>query len=255
MTWDPFRYLRFDDERTRPARDLLARITIEAPTTVVDLGCGPGNSTALLAARWPAASVLGVDLDPAMLDEAPRRCATATFERGDVATWTPRAPVDVLFSNATLQWLPDHGALLPRLWSLVAQGGALAIQMPRNYDSPTHTEMARVARSGPWSDKLERVGRGAPVSEPAFYYDVLAELAPRVDVWETTYEHALDGPEAVVDWVRATGLRLYLEPLDEPERAAFLDRYTEAIRLAYPRRPNGRSLLSFRRLFLVAHAA
>ncbi|MBI5367656.1 MAG: trans-aconitate 2-methyltransferase [Planctomycetes bacterium] len=253
MAWDPGQYLKFEEERTQPARDLLARVPTVRPARVADLGCGPGNSTALLAARWPAAEVEGVDLDERMLAEARARDPRTRWVRADVRNWRPAQPVDVLFSNATLQWLPDHAALWPALLAQVAPEGVLAVQMPRNYADPTHRLMAEIAAAGPWAARLAERARTVPVHPPAFYYDLLAPRVRRVELWETQYLHVLPGPDDVVEWVKGTGLRPYLAPLDEPERATFLARYRAAIAAAYPPQPDGRVLFPFRRLFVIAH--
>jgi trans-aconitate 2-methyltransferase len=255
MPWDPALYLRFEQYRTRPPQELLARVDVEEPRTVVDLGCGPGNSTMLLVARWPGAQVVGVDSDDAMLAEATRRHPGGTWEKGDVATWEPQSAVDVLFSNATLHWLPDHPRLVRRLFGFVAEGGALAVAMPNNYAAPGHTLIDKVLSEGPWRASGLCLERHQTVCAPDVYYDALAGMASRVDLWETQYHHVLDRADDVVTWMSATGLRPTLEALGEEDRRAFLAAYTDAIRASFGRRADGRVLFAFRRLFFVAKRA
>jgi trans-aconitate 2-methyltransferase len=255
MSWHPERYLAFDDHRTRPAADLLARVPLRTPDRVVDLGCGPGNSTALLTERWPAAAVIGVDSAPAMLAKARERGVAADWLEADIAIWAPDAPVDLLFSNAALQWLPDHSTLLPRLLGCLRPGGVLAVQMPRNFQAPSHVAMRELAANGPWAARLEGVLRAEPVASPAWYHDLLGPRAATLDIWQTEYLQALDGEDPVLRWTEATALRPVLQALDETEAAAFRQAYAARLREAYPRRPDGRTLYPFQRLFMVATAA
>jgi trans-aconitate 2-methyltransferase len=248
--WNPSQYLKFADERTRPAADLLARVPLAAPATIVDLGCGPGNSTAPLARRWPGARIVGVDNSAAMLEQARRDHPDWTWELADIGQWAPAAPVDLIFANASLHWVPDHPRLFPRLLGHVARGGALAVQMPRNFGEPSHTLMHEIAEDARWRDRLAGAVR-RPVAEPAVYYDLLAPLARRLDLWETAYMHVLDGPAAILEWVRGTGLRPYLDPLDKAEQADFTARYLAALGAAYRPRADGKILFPFRRLFLI----
>jgi len=255
MSWQPQRYLAFDDHRTRPAADLLARVPLAAPERVVDLGCGPGNSTALLTGRWPDATVTGVDHAATMLAAARERGIAADWLEADIATWMPDEPVDLLFSNAALQWLPDHQTLLPRLLGHVRPGGVLAVQMPRNFQAPVHVLLREHAAGGPWASKLEGVLLAEPVASPAWYYDLLAARTTALDIWQAVYLQALDGEDAVLRWTEATGMRPALEALDEPSAAAFKEGYAARLREAYPRRPDGKTLFPFQRLFIVATAA
>ena len=251
--WNPALYRRFEDERTRPARDLLARVAFTQASRVVDIGCGPGNSTELLVERFPAARVFGTDTSEAMLQSARERLPRCEFESSDVSTWQPDAPPDVIFANAVLQWVPNHTGLLPRLFSQLAPGGVLALQMPDNMSEPSHRLMRDVASLSAWADAIgDAAAARAPILPAADYYDLLAPSAQHVEIWRTTYHHPLASPAAIVDWLRATGLRPFLEPLSEPQRSGFLREYEARIAKAYPSRVDGKSLLAFPRLFIVA---
>jgi trans-aconitate 2-methyltransferase len=251
--WNPAHYLTFADLRRRPAADLLARVPLAAPRRVADLGCGPGNTARLLAARWPDAELTGVDGSEAMLARAAAEGPPgARWLRADLATWRADAPFDLLFSNAAYQWLEGHGALFPRLLDDLAPGGALAIQMPRNSDAPSHALMREVAASGPWAARLAGALRDEPVAPPETYHRLLAPLAAAVDVWETTYLQALEGPDPVLSWTRGTALLPVAGRLDPEEYASFLAEYGARLRAAYPPEPDGRTLFPFRRLFIVA---
>lgn len=265
--WNPLLYSRFEDERTRPAAELLARVPLDAPRHVVDLGCGPGNSTELLAKRYPAARIVGIDTSPAMLAAARARLPTLAFERGDIAEWSAAEPVDLLFANASLQWVPDHERLIPRLLESLAPGGVAAVQMPDNLDEPSHVLMRATAAdprfAPPLGDasavraRIPPAVRGRILPEararilPAHeYYDLAAPLAD-VDIWRTTYYHPMSGPEAIVEWLRATGLKPFLEPLSPELQRVFLEDYERRIDAAYPVRGDGKRLLAFPRLFLI----
>jgi trans-aconitate 2-methyltransferase len=255
-TWDPNQYLKFSDHRLRPALDLLAQIALEAPRSVYDLGCGPGNITHLIAERWPGATVTGLDSSAEMLAKARRDFPKLELVQADIASWSPPAPADLLFTNATLQWLEDHERLLPRLVGQLASGGILAVQMPRNHRSPSHTLIEEAAAAGPWSAGLAAVRRRS-VDAPEFYYRLLASRTKRLDIWETEYLQVLPptgpgGENAVVAWTKGTSLRPYFDALDEPERTSFLDAYRTRIAAAYPAQPDGSTLLPFKRIFIVA---
>ena len=251
--WSAGQYLLFEEERTRPAGDLLARIPDGARRRIVDLGCGPGNSTELLARRFPDAEILGVDSSDEMLAKARARLPHVTFEKADIAYWRAAAPCDLIFANAVLQWIPGHIALMARLISQLAPGGSLAIQTPDNLDEPTHALMRKVAARAPFRDKLgEASAAREPIGAFVDYYTALAPHCAAIDLWRTTYVHVLSGPDAIVEWVKGTGLRPYLAPLDPEERTAFLAQYRDEVAIAYPLQPDGRALLPFPRLFVVA---
>jgi trans-aconitate 2-methyltransferase len=251
--WSAEQYLKFEDERTRPARDLLAQIPLTAPGKVVDLGCGPGNSTELLVRRWPDASVVGIDTSADMLRQARERLPGRKFVEANIAHWAPSAGTDVIFANAVFQWVPDHIRHLGRLIGGLAQGGALAVQMPDNLDEPTHIMMREVAFQEPWRAQLAKAAELRDVLPKAgVYYDALRPLCSRLEIWHTVYNHALDDAGQIVEWVKGTGLRPFVEPLDLPARKAYLAAYTARIAAAYPPQADGKVLLRFPRLFIVA---
>jgi len=249
-SWNPTQYLRFGAERLQPAIDLIGRLTHPAPRRVVDLGCGAGNALPLLAARFPGAEVVGVDGSPEMLAKA--ASSGFTTEQADIATWEPAEKVDVIFSNAALQWLPDHARLFPRLLSCLAPGGMLAVQMPAMDDTPARRLQLETARSGPWAASVASVATVRPVPVPGVYYELLRPLAPRLELWVTEYVHQLQGPDPVMQWFKGSSLQPYLDAMPEPMRPDFLAAYAEAIRPHYPPQQDGVTLLSFRRLFLIA---
>ncbi|OIQ96582.1 trans-aconitate 2-methyltransferase [mine drainage metagenome] len=252
MTWNPRQYLRYGDQRLRPALELLARIPLEAPAGIVDLGCGPGNVTPYLQARWPEARLTGVDSSAEMLEAAGAALPGAAWIQADAAAWRPETPPDLIYANASLHWLDDHAALFPRLFGLLAPGGVLAVQMPRNFQAPSHTEMRALAANGPWRDRLAPLLRPDPVAAPAFYWDLLRPLGAAVDIWETEYLQGLRGEDAVLQWMLGTSLKPLADALPPDQRALFLERLGARLALAYPRRNDGLTLYPFRRLFLVA---
>lgn len=250
--WNPDLYRRFEDERTRPARDLLARVPLESPRRVVDLGCGPGNSTELLVERFPGADVVGIDNSPSMLHSARERLPGCRFELADIGTWTPTQAPDLIYANAALQWVGDHERLLPRLLSLLAPGGVLAVQMPDNRDEPTHRAMRELAAQAPYAALIGDVSKlRTELLGLDGYYDLLAPISGSLDLWLTAYQHPMDSPARIVEWVRGTGLKPFVDPLPEPERAQFLAAYEQRIAESYPPRADGRWLLAFPRLFFV----
>ena len=253
-TWDPATYLRFGDERTRPSHDLVARIRIDAPRTVIDLGCGPGNSTQVLRARWPGAQLTGLDSSPDMIAAARATHPDQHWLLGDMQVWEGDGPYDLVFSNAALQWAHGHAALVDRWFRMVAPGGALAFQMPSGRYAPVRQLMERVADDPAWEPRMRTARRALTMEEPHVYYDALAPLARSIDMWETEYYHVLDSAAAIVSWMTGTGLRPYLDALaTQDERARFATRLTALVEEAYPRRADGTVLFPFRRLFLIAY--
>ena len=251
MAWEPDRYLQFADERLRPAQDLLARVPLAAPARVADLGCGPGNVTALLAQRWPRAELIGIDASAAMLDRARRALPEARFEQADIRHWTPAEAPDLIFSNAALHWLDDHPALFPRLLSLLAPGGVLAVQMPGNFDAPSHRLIRELAASPAWADRLAGARMGAVLEMPD-YHRFLAPHCARLSLWETIYWQPLSGPAPVLDWLRGTTLLPYLAALSTDDQACLLAELAPRLAEAYPPDASGTTLFPFRRIFLVA---
>lgn len=251
MTWDPKVYLDFEDERTRPAAELLARVNHKNPNRVIDLGCGPGNSTALLARRWPKAKLEGLDSSEPMLDQARRAGINATWHSGDIPGWMPKKRYDVIFTNATIQWIPEQDTLLPRLMSYLEPGGMLAFQVPTNFNEPSHRLMRDVAAEGPWKAKLNNV-RNIVLGTPKGYYEMLEPHADTLDIWETDYLQVLSGDDAVYRWVSGSGLRPFVNALQGAEREAFTAEYRKRLNHAYPMRPSGKVLFPFKRLFVVA---
>jgi trans-aconitate 2-methyltransferase len=251
MSWDPALYLSFGDHRTRPAADLLARVPLKEPGRVIDLGCGPGNSTALLAARWPKAKLTAMDNSEDMLAEARASAVPAAWLLADLASWQADAPYDLIFANATLQWLGDQQNLLPRLMGFVAPGGAFAFQVPVNYDAPSHALMRETAADPRWKERLANV-REIQRGTPCNYYEILRRHAAALDIWQTEYLHLLEGEDAAYRWVSATGLRPFVQALEGAAREDFISEFKEKMRAAYPRRVDGTTLFAFQRLFVVA---
>ncbi|MBV9354331.1 MAG: trans-aconitate 2-methyltransferase [Chloroflexi bacterium] len=253
QTWSAGQYLRFEDERTRPVRDLLAAIPTRDPERAIDLGCGPGNSTEVLRTWFPKASIRGLDSSTAMIEAARGRLPDVPFEVGDIRSWQAGDRYDLILANAVLQWLPDHETLLPRLVSALREGGSLAIQMPDNLDQPSHLLMRDVARDPRWLDREQSaLADRTTLREPAWYFRLLRADARQVDVWRTVYHHPLAGVDAVVEWFKGSALRPYLAPLSGAEGADFLDRYRALLSEAYETQPDGTVLLPFPRLFVVA---
>lgn len=253
MAWSASQYVKFEDERTRPARDLLAQVPLDSVRHAVDLGCGPGNSTELIVERFGAAGVSGLDSDLDMLRTARKRLPGTAFVEADLAGWQPSEAADLLFANAVFQWLPNHLDIFDRLMDGLAPGGVLAVQMPDNLTEPTHLLMEETAHTGPWRAAFESKSvRRKPLPAPAVYYDRLIEKCSRIDIWHTAYNHPMAGAEAIVEWVKGTGLRPYLDHAGEAHREAFLADYLERVKQAYPPLANGKVLLRFPRLFMVA---
>jgi trans-aconitate 2-methyltransferase len=260
MSWSAQQYLEFEDERTRPVRDLLAAVPAGAVSTALDIGCGPGNSTEVLAARFPQATVSGFDSSTDMIAAARKRLPGLRFEVLELKSWIgtegPGAPpdhsIDVALANAVLQWVPDHAAVFPALVAKLAPGGCLAVQVPDNLDEPAQRLMREVAEEGPWRDKLAGADRArVPIESADWYYRLLRACCGRIDVWRTTYYHQLADADAIVEWFKGTGLRPFLDPLDPRERSGYLARYAERLAPLYPAQ-SGRVLLPFPRLFMVA---
>jgi trans-aconitate 2-methyltransferase len=254
--WDPILYMKYEEERMRAARDLLARVTLASPSVVYDLGCGPGNSAELLARRFPAARITGLDTSEAMLDHARKRAPRLRFVNQDIGEWTPEEPADLIFANGALQFLPEHDVLFPRLGAMLAPGGVLAVQMPSAARESSHALMRMVAAEGPWWSRLAPVAKSQPLIA-AFenYYEWLRPTSSNVELWSTTYVYAFDSADGIVDWFAGSPLQPFLERLSDDERSSFLAHYRKELRNAYPTRSDGKVLFSYPRLFIVATKA
>ena len=251
MTWSAMQYSMFEQQRTRPVRDLVAAIPDGEVRSAVDLGCGPGNSTEVLAERFAQAVVTGMDSSDDMLVDARKRLPGLNFELADIRAWNPAQTFDVILANASLQWLPDHATLYPHLVSQLTPGGTLAVQTPDNLDEPAHKLAREVAADGPWATKIGAVKHNARHTA-SYYFELLSKHCSTVDVWRTTYHHPLAGSAAVVEWFKGSALRPFLAPLTESEKSAFLDEYLARITKAYPALADGTVLLPFPRLFIIA---
>ncbi|MDP9088836.1 MAG: trans-aconitate 2-methyltransferase [Pseudomonadota bacterium] len=253
MNWSARQYAAFEDERTRPVRDLLGALPVIQARSVIDLGCGPGNSTEVLAARYPQAQIAGIDSSPDMIAAARKRLPHIKFRVEEVQSWRDPGPFDVILANAVLHWLHDHESLMPRLLECLEPGGALAIQMPDNLDEPAHRLMRQIAQDGPWAAKLADASAArTPLASAEWYYELLKPRCARVDIWLTTYYHVLPGGAAIAEWFKGSGLRPFLDPLSDDERAAYLRDFKHGMEKTYPSRVDGSVLLPFPRLFMVA---
>jgi trans-aconitate 2-methyltransferase len=253
VSWNPDTYLAFADYRERPIAELIARIPPIEVARAVDLGCGTGNSTAAIAARFPGAALMGVDNSPEMLAKARTDLPAAEWIEADLGAWQPPGTFDLILSNAALHWVPGHDALFARLLAALGEGGALAVQMPRNFIAPSHTLLFETAKDGPWAGKVGDLAPFAPMDPPAAYYDRIAPHVRHFDMWETTYTQVLEGEDAVFKWVSGSALTAYLPRLSEgEEREAFCAAYKARLRKAYPQAADGKTPFPFTRLFMVA---
>lgn len=255
--WDAKTYSRFLELRTRPARDLLAGINESfQPQIIYDLGCGPGNSTILLKNRWPQAKVVGVDYSADMLKEARAAYPGMTFIEGDIAKFSPVEKIDCLFANASLQWLDHHEILFPYLLKFLNPGGVLAVQMPNNFHLPSHQIIIELLKSKKeWQPFLKKLIYGA-LNEPRYrlsnYYDLLAKnKAKNIQLWQTEYYQELPDHQAIVDWVKGTGLSPVFSAMNENQKAQFSQEYLSAISTAYVLQANGKVLLPYQRIFMI----
>ncbi len=252
MTWDPKQYLKFGGERLRPAQDLLARVTAEAPRSIVDLGCGTGTVTALIRARWPDAEVAGVDNSEPMLARARAAVPGVAWELADLAHWSPVVPPDLLVSNAALHWLDDHARLFPRLLSQLQPGGTLAVQMPAQHAAPSHLIGYELAESARWRERLKGLVRRRPILGPDEYHSLLRQRVSSLDLWFTEYVQALTGDDAVAEFAKGSFVGAWLSALPDDEARDFEAEYRRRVAAAYPRSADGVTLFPFRRFFLLA---
>ncbi|MGC6388975.1 trans-aconitate 2-methyltransferase [Ewingella sp. S1.OA.A_B6] len=251
--WNPDLYRQFETERTRPAAELLARAMHTNAKFITDLGCGPGNSTELLHHAYPDALLTGIDSSQAMLEQARDRLPSCRFELADIREWQPQQQQDIIYANASLQWVTGHQQLLPHLMGQLATEGILAIQMPDNLDQPSHQLMHRVAESDIWKAQIGNIENSRkPLLSAGQYYDLLASHGARVDIWRTTYYHVMPSAKAIVDWLSATGLRPFLAPLDGDQQDVFLAQYRQELEQVYLPRADRSVMLAFPRLFMIA---
>lgn len=251
--WSPSDYLKFADERSRPVLDLLQRVPLQNPSMVYDLGCGPGNSTEFLLRRFPTAEVIGVDHSPAMIEAARAALPSTRFEQADLNTWKPQRNPDLFFSNATLQWLPDHVAVMQRLLGSLAKGGILAVQMPDNLNEPSHKMMRETAQDVRWKNLIDQsFSARADVLSPSEYYDALKPFCIKLEMWHTVYNHCLSDVSAIVEMFQSTGLRPFLAPLNDLQKFSFLNDYETRLAQAYHKQNDGSVLLRFPRIFIIA---
>jgi trans-aconitate 2-methyltransferase len=250
-TWEPQTYLRYADIRFRAGIDLLTRVPKLEYRTIYDLGCGTGHLTRILADTFPDSKVVGVDSSPEMLAEARREFPTIGWQQDDITGWHPAAPADLIYSNAALQWVPDHETLLPSLLNKLRPGGVLAMQVPRHFETPSHLELKELVMQSEWRAKLEPLLL-TPVPPPEVYWRWLSPHARNLDLWETIYLQVLDGGDPVVNFMRGTALRPFLSVLQEHDAEKFIDAFAKRMSAAYPAQLNGQTLFPFRRLFLVA---
>ncbi|MBU2712224.1 methyltransferase domain-containing protein [Zooshikella harenae] len=251
--WSPDSYLQFASERLKPIQDLIHRISCEQPEWVVDLGCGPGNSTAELRNRWPHAEIIGIDQSPEMLNKAKQSSLQANWLKADISRWQASDPVDILFANAVLHWLPNHEVLFPQLIAQLSTSGILAVQMPANLDAPLYQVVHELVDSAYWHKRFRTFVKAVTLEQTAFYYNVLAPLCSYIDIWETCYYHLMENHLAILNWFRGTGLRPYLAALANREwQEEFEQQILQGYQQTYPKQKNGYILFPFRRLFIVA---
>lgn len=251
--WSPDRYLEFSEERARPSLDLIARVPMRRPRVVYDLGCGPGNSTAMLKQVYPSARIIGLDRSPAMIAKARESVPGPEFLSADVSLWQPDKEADLVFANALFQWVPHHAGIMQKIVAALKRDGVLAVQMPDNLLEPSHAIMPKVAEQGPWAAKLARAGdQRSIILQPAEYFDLLRSHCKRLEIWHTIYNHPVKGVDGIVALLKPTGLKPYLDPLSDTERAGFIESYKQALRKHYPAMADGTVLYRFPRLFILA---
>jgi trans-aconitate 2-methyltransferase len=250
--WNPNLYLKFSDQRARPAADLIAQIRLENPRRIIDLGCGTGNSTEQLHHRWPEAEITGLDSSPEMLRQARLGHPDWNWIESPIQAWRPEGSYDVVFSNAALHWVADHESVFPRLLSFVSPGGVLAVQMPNNFLSPAHQGMKKVAQDPCWAGALDGTSDNCNVQPIKFYYRVLSGAGRDLNLWEIEYLQIMNSTRAILDWMRSTAMRAYLERLrDEKSRRKFEEMCLHEFERAYRAEPDGAVLFPYRRMFIV----
>ena len=252
--WNPGLYLRFERERTQPVRDLVARLEVREPSRILDIGCGPGNSTAVLKERWPKASVTGLDNSGAMIEKARGSRTDIEWLEADAASdLSHLGTFDVVLANASLQWLPHHEALLPRLFRSVVPGGALAVQIPQFDRMPSAEAIRRTTRQPEYESFFTDFDDALHRLDDAVYYDVLSASSRSLDLWVTHYYHVMEEHAAIVEWMKSTALRPYLDRLPSVQQESFLGAVLERLKQVYPTQHDGRVLFIFKRLFFIAY--
>jgi trans-aconitate 2-methyltransferase len=253
MDWNPSLYLKFQAERTQPSIDLVSRIRLENPMDIIDLGCGPGNSTEILFKRWPKAKVAGLDSSEKMIEQARKDYPGYEWIHADASSYKPGKKFDLVFSNAALQWIPDHQKLIPGIFSWLNPGGILAVQVPANKESPLHIALVKVSRSKRWHDYTRDCAAYIVYHPAEIYYEILSPLSQNFDIWETTYCHILESHKALIEWYRSTGMKTYLEKLpDDKARTDFENEVLSEAVSAYPTQSDNKVIYPFRRLFYMA---
>ena len=248
--WQPDRYLQFHSERTQPSIDLVAKIDKVAPEYIIDIGCGPGNSTQVLSHRWPQSKIIGIDTSASMIARAGLDFPKQEWQTANASTYEPTTKFDIVFSNAVIQWIPDHEKLFAKFHSLLCGGGIVAVQIPLFWDMPLGVIIDEVAQDIRWKNRTEKVERIFTIHDHVFYYDLLSSLFTSIELWETDYLHILESHESIIEMMRSTGLKPYHELLSDEERGEFEKAVLKGIQQAYPTQKNGKVLLPFKRLFL-----
>jgi trans-aconitate 2-methyltransferase len=252
--WDPQLYLKYKNERTRPSEDLIGRIKLLNPATIIDVGCGPGNSTQILAERWPKSKITGIDSSQSMIEKARQDFPDHEWIIGDAACFEHRSNFDIVFSNATIQWIPDHEKLIPKLASIVNKGGALAIQVPMFNKMPLSEAIERIAGNRRWKSRLDDCSKLFTYHNTGFYYDILYKLSPDIDLWITTYIHILDSHDSMIEWIGSTGMKPYIDRLDlDEEKKIFENEVLTEIKKCYPEQADMKVLFPFQRLFFIVY--
>lgn len=251
--WNPNLYLKYGKERIQPSIDLVSRIDMDQPVKIIDIGCGPGNSTQILAQRWPKAIITGIDNSPAMIEKAKMDYPKQDWLVLDAGTGEIEGKYDIVFSNAVIHWIPNHQALFRKFHTLLTDNGLIAVQVPIFWDMPLGIAIAKVAKQSQWASITKEATEQYTAHDYHFYYDVLTEIFQSIDIWETHYMHVLDSHLSILEMIKSTGLRPYLNLLEnDTDKQAFEDMVLKHIKNDYPLQKNGKVILPFKRLFFIA---